>query len=109
MEGELYPDKVNAVGKSLISKIYPDNLLNAVGRSLIKANVADQMTNCLLVNATTHFRARCTRLRRVLGLDRTRAKICVGSAFGNLLIWWLENLCRESSQLILRKAVSHMT
>ena len=55
--------------------------MNCVGKSRIKAIIADQMTECLLVNATSHFRSRCARLCKILGLNRTRSNICVANAF----------------------------
>ena len=72
--------KMEKFWKEKFCKIYPEKV-NTIGKSLIKANIADQMTNCILTNATTHFRSRCTRLCTVLGLNRTRSQICVSNAF----------------------------
>lgn len=63
------------------SKIYPERV-DAVGRSHLKATVADQMMDCLLTNATTHFQSRCRRfLVSRLGMDRREASTVVTDAF----------------------------
>ena len=64
--------------KERFSKIYSQKV-NVVGKSLIKANVAIQMMNCFLVNEITYFKKICMRLCTVLGLNRTRAKICISN------------------------------
>ena len=97
-EGELAV-KMEKFWKEKSSNIYPEKV-NTVGKSLIKANVANQMTNCLLVNATTHFQARCTRLCTVFGLNRMRAKICISNAFKGK--WELVDLeVRETLQRVI--------
>ena len=50
-------------------------------RSMPKATVPESMTDCLLTNATTHFKSRCMRLCGLLGVDRNRTANCVDNAF----------------------------
>lgn len=72
--------KMERFWKDKFCQIYPEKV-NCIGKSRIKAIIADQMTDCLLVNVTTHFRSRCVRLCRILGLNRTRSNICITNAF----------------------------
>ena len=60
--------------------VYPDRV-NCVGNSRIKATVADELVKCVLTNVTTHFRSRCARLCRILGLEKRKAFSNVSLAF----------------------------
>ena len=72
--------KMETFWKESFSKVYP-NRVDAVGKSRVTAAVAEQMADCILTNATTHFESRCRRLCILLGVDRKMALSCIANAF----------------------------
>ena len=71
-----------AKGKSALEREIFQGLPRQSGsRSMPKATVPESMTDCLLTNATTHFKSRCMRLCGLLGVDRNRTANCVDNAF----------------------------
>ena len=72
--------KMETFWNERFSKVYPKKV-DVVGKSRVTAAVAEQMADCILTNATTHFESRCRRLCNLLGVDRKKALVCVENAF----------------------------
>ena len=72
--------KMETFWKERFSKVYPIKV-DLVGKSRVTAAVAEQMADCILTNATTHFEYRCRCLCSLLGVDLKKVSDCVANAF----------------------------
>ena len=64
-------------------------------------NIAENIADHLLTNATTHFMSRCKRLCGLLGGDRRRTQACMDNAFQGR--WDLvDKVAREPQQRVIQ-------
>ena len=72
--------KMETFWNKCFSKVYPTKV-DTMGKSRVKVAVAEQMTDCILTNATAHFESRCRRLCSLLGVERNKVSTCVANVF----------------------------